>query len=197
MPAIHEMMASPLSGAESAAAKMAKDRSCPFCGQAFTSSSLGRHLDLYIKSKNPKPPDGVHNVDEIRKMRGNITRRQSRVASIKRDSSTPAGPASARYLFDDKAASTPESLRPVNWTVNRLGWEATGVINDLPPRLEPRPTERRESSKREQLKADLDQRQKLADELDTGRAAQLALKEILDTVRNAEYVHHTMWLCYD
>jgi hypothetical protein len=41
------------------------------------------------------------------------------------------------------------------------------------------------------LKADLDQRQKLADELDTGRAAQLALKEILDTVRNAEYVVFT------
>lgn len=59
-------------------------------------------------------------------------------------------------------------------------------MNDLPPRLEPRPVDRRDSSKREQLKADLDQRQKLADELDTGRAAQLALKEILDTVRNAE-----------
>jgi len=31
--------------------KAPKDRSCPFCNQAFTSSSLGRHLDLYIKPK--------------------------------------------------------------------------------------------------------------------------------------------------
>lgn len=181
-------MASPRSDADSAAARIAKDRNCPFCDQAFTSSSLGRHLDLYIKSKNPKPPDGVHHVDEIRKMRGNITRRQSRVASIKRDTSVPAGPASARYSFDDRIASTPDSMRRVNWTVNKPGWEATGVMNDLPPRLEPRPTERKDVPKRDQMKADLDQRQRLADELDTGRAAQLALKEILDTVRNAEYV---------
>jgi hypothetical protein len=34
-----------------AATKAPKDRSCPFCGQRFTSSSLGRHLDLYIKPK--------------------------------------------------------------------------------------------------------------------------------------------------
>lgn len=79
-------------------------------------------------------------------------------------------------------------MRRVNWTVNKPGWEATGVMNDLPPRLEPRPTERKDVPKRDQMKADLDQRQRLADELDTGRAAQLALKEILDTVRNAEYV---------
>ena len=31
--------------------KAPKDRNCPFCNQAFTSSSLGRHLDLYIKPK--------------------------------------------------------------------------------------------------------------------------------------------------
>jgi hypothetical protein len=183
------MATSPPPGAEDATSKMSKDRSCPFCGQAFTSSSLGRHLDLYVKSKNPKPPDGIHDVDEIRKMRGNITRRQSRVASIKRDSSTPAGPASARYTFDDKGAPTPDSPRRVGWSVNRPGWEATGVMNDLPPRIEPRPADRRDSNKRDQLKADLEQRQRFADELDTGRAAQLALKEILDTVRNAEYVH--------
>ena len=182
------MMASPQSGGDTATAKLAKDRNCPFCGQAFTSSSLGRHLDLYIKPKAPKAPDGVHDVEEIRKMRGNITRRQSRVASIKRDSSVPAGPASARYSFDERTASTPDSSRRVGWSVNKPGWEATGVMNDLPPRIEPRPADRRESSRRDQLKVDLDQRQNLADELDTGRAAQLALKEILDTVRNAEYV---------
>jgi hypothetical protein len=61
-------------------------------------------------------------------------------------------------------------------------------MNDLPPRLEPRPSDRRDSTKRDQLKTELDQRQKLTEELDTGRAAQLALREILDTVKYAEYV---------
>jgi protein-disulfide isomerase len=35
--------------------KAPKDRNCPFCNQAFTSSSLGRHLDLYIKPKVSLP----------------------------------------------------------------------------------------------------------------------------------------------
>jgi hypothetical protein len=35
--------------------KASKDRNCPFCNQAFTSSSLGRHLDLYIKPKVSAP----------------------------------------------------------------------------------------------------------------------------------------------
>lgn len=52
-----------------------KDRSCPFCGNAFTSSSLGRHLDSYVRNKNPKAPDGIHDVQEIRKIRSGITRR--------------------------------------------------------------------------------------------------------------------------
>ncbi|KIW04401.1 uncharacterized protein PV09_04679 [Verruconis gallopava] len=189
------MAGTPPSGAETAVTKVAKDRNCPFCHQAFTSSSLGRHLDLYIKSKNPKPPDGIHDVEEIRKMRGNITRRQSRVASgVKRDtSSTPAESASARYslygVADDRATggpAAPNALGKPRWMINKLSWEATGVINDLPPRIEPKPSADRRDSRREQLKAELDQRQKLTEELDTGKAAQLALKEILDTIRNAE-----------
>lgn len=68
--------------------KAPKDRCCPYCGQSFTSSSLGRHLDLYIKDKNPKAPDGLHNVDEIRKLRGSITRRQPR-RGTRRGSSAP------------------------------------------------------------------------------------------------------------
>src|ERR1700743_73218 len=82
-------MASPPSGAENST-KGSKDRNCPFCGQAFTSSSLGRHLDLYIKEKNPKPPDGIHDVDAIRKLRGNITARHPRCSlGARRDNSTP------------------------------------------------------------------------------------------------------------
>lgn len=40
-----------LNGANMGESKAAKDRKCQFCGQAFTSSSLGRHLDLYIRPK--------------------------------------------------------------------------------------------------------------------------------------------------
>lgn len=58
--------------------KSSKDKACPFCHQPFTSSSLGRHLDLYIKPKNPKPADGIHDVEKIKAMRGGITRRQPR-----------------------------------------------------------------------------------------------------------------------
>jgi len=68
--------------------KAPKDKHCPYCGQSFTSSSLGRHLDLYIKNKNPKAPDGLHNVEEIRKLRSSITRRQPR-GGVRRDSSAP------------------------------------------------------------------------------------------------------------
>ena len=68
--------------------------------------------------------------------------------------------------------------------LNRPGWEATGVINDIPPRLEPKSDETR----REILKINLDQRQKIAEDLDHGKAAELALREILGTVRDAEHV---------
>lgn len=40
-----------VNGASQNGAKASKDRKCEFCNQAFTSSSLGRHLDLYIKPK--------------------------------------------------------------------------------------------------------------------------------------------------
>lgn len=71
-------------------------------------------------------------------------------------------------------------------TFNKPGWEVTGVMNDLPPRTEARPQSRKGSTKREHQKADLDQRHKVMEELETGRAAQLALRELVDTVRNAE-----------
>jgi hypothetical protein len=179
--------------------KVPKDRSCPFCGQAFTSSSLGRHLDLYIRPKNPKPPDGVHDVDEIRRIRGNITRRQSRVASVKRDPSTPAAaPAATNNGPEDgtpaKVISSPtggigeryESLLGVR--LNKPGWESTGVINDLPPRPQQKPEPRKESSKHAHLKVELEQRRGIAEELDNGRAAELALQEVLQSVRDAKYV---------
>ncbi|KAF2434316.1 hypothetical protein EJ08DRAFT_500250 [Tothia fuscella] len=190
--------------------KIAKDRNCPFCGQAFTSSSLGRHLDLYIKPKNAKPEDGIHNVEEIKRMRGNITRRQSRISGGgKRDSSTPApssvagsvagrggndgANATVRQILENAATQQAKSPSMVTQfgkegtgiRINKLGWESTGVINDLPPRLEPRPEGRRDMPRHQLLKSDLDQRQKVAEELENGRAAELALQEVLGSVRDA------------
>ncbi|KAG9233200.1 hypothetical protein BJ875DRAFT_53683 [Amylocarpus encephaloides] len=126
-----------------------KDKGCPFCHQQFTSSSLGRHLDLYIKERNPKPPDGIHNVEEIRRMRGGITRRQPRNSTSRREGSTPAGtpcaqdrrspgPESVGELRspsarrDDEQTDRPGTLRKPTWKVNSPSWEATGVMNVIP-----------------------------------------------------------------
>ncbi|KAI5285467.1 hypothetical protein KEM54_000539 [Ascosphaera aggregata] len=57
---------------------VAKDKHCVYCHMAFTSSALGRHYDQFLFKKKP---DGVHNVEEIRQMRSNITRRTARTSS--------------------------------------------------------------------------------------------------------------------
>jgi hypothetical protein len=191
--------------------KIPKDRRCPFCQQPFTSSSLGRHLDLYIKPKNAKPPDGIHNVDEIRRLRGNITRRQSRVSGVKRDSSAPDGdpsPSSApstsaqpkrygsvtetssnipRPSVSPKISGAQERYEKIfSIKLNRPSWENTGVMNDLPPRHDPKSDARREVSRHTLLKVDSEQRQRISEELDTGRAAELALREVLASIRDAK-----------
>lgn len=125
-----------------------KDKQCPFCNQSFTSSSLGRHLDLYIKEKNPKPADGIHDVDEIRKLRGGITRRQPRNSSSKREDSTPTdtpGPHERRSPppESDMQGNRSPSMRrePLDLTsysgkpkffINKATWESTGVMNNIP-----------------------------------------------------------------
>jgi len=171
----------------------AKDRRCDFCGQFFTSSSLGRHLDLYVKEKNPKPPDGVHNVDEIRQMRGNITRRQARNSSAKRETSTPTvskpspmtnqrSPSIGRGQVD---GPHPEGVRT---RFNAANWQATGVINDLPPTPRQGPTHmdpRRDNSRRASVKNDFVRRQTMMEDADAGRAAELALRELLGNLRAA------------
>lgn len=128
------------------ATKAMKDKSCPFCHQPFTSSSLGRHLDLYIREKNPKAPDGVHDVDAIRKIRQNITRRQPKGAVSRRATSASVGtPASSSRKSpasedpDSPAARSPlfpkdgSRAKPVTGSSYpfKPRWEATGVINGL------------------------------------------------------------------
>lgn len=193
-----------------------KDKACPFCNAQFTSSSLGRHLDLYIKEKNPKPPDGLHHVDEIRKLRGNITRRQPRNSIRKRDGSTPAdtpgaeergSPKEGSLLGDRSPSVRRDDLGASNLMYNgkpramlMAGWEATGVMNHIPTsrnpelgdqngeeregrRLEPRS---RNVSKQILAKTTFEQKQKMTEALDNARAAELALREILGSIRAAK-----------
>ena len=172
-----------------------KDKQCPFCKQSFTSSSLGRHLDLYIREKNAKPPDDVHNVEEIRKIRGGITRRQAR--SSKRDGSTPSS-TKATPLREHRSPSAQKAYSSaitdetgaVKTYWNTATWHATGVINDLPPT--PREDQgahfqKRTPPRRASIKEELTRRQTGLEERDRGRAAELALKEILESMKAAKY----------
>jgi hypothetical protein len=198
-----------------------KDKACPFCQQQFTSSSLGRHLDLYIKEKNPKPADGVHDVVEIRKIRGGITRRQPRNSASRREDSTPAATPGAH----DRRTPRPESesqrnrspslrrddngvVDTVNFRgkptsfINKGTWESTGVMNNIPlprnssdsrswdgedrdavKRVEPRS---RSVSKQMLAKTTFEQKQKMIDALDNAKAAELALRELLGSIRAAK-----------
>lgn len=191
-----------------------KDKNCPYCGQAFTSSSLGRHLDLYIKDKNPKPPDGIHDVDAIRKRRGGITRRQARASlGPSRDGSTPTStpkPSAtkkegslARDSLGFRSPAIPKDGQyAVDSTLSKYpfgpGWEATGVINDIPGKTPwegdapPDSTRRlgaqRNVSKQVVQKAQFDVKQKLSDAMDTARAAELALRELISSWRAAKSV---------
>ncbi|KAI6091464.1 hypothetical protein F4821DRAFT_185821 [Hypoxylon rubiginosum] len=188
----------------------AKDRNCPYCGQAFTSSSLGRHLDLYIKEKNPKAPDGIHDVDAIKKMRGNITRRQPRGSLARRDPSTPGTPiaSSKKSPAPDSGVKAPAIPKDGQLVVDNQmpkypfqpTWESTGVINDIPAtngelKSSPDESNSQDSSRRPTMqrapsrtvqKSQLDARQKLADAMDTARAAELALRELLSSWRAAK-----------
>ncbi|MCJ1379643.1 hypothetical protein MMC17_002745 [Xylographa soralifera] len=169
-----------------------KDRACPYCHTSFTSSSLGRHLDLFIKDKNPKPPDGIHDIEQIRRSRGNITRRQARTSSSKREGSTSSStkptpshdqrsPSAARHYTNGD-----HSDRPPITMIHRAGWEATGVINDIPlTTRDGRYDTRRDQPRRLPVKIDMAQRKKSLEERDRGRAAELALKEVLDSVKAA------------
>lgn len=216
------MAETPAGPAESNSSKAVKDRQCPFCHQAFTSSSLGRHLDIYIREKNPKPPDGLHDVVAIRKLRQHITRRQPKSTVSRRGTSASAGtpatvsrrsPASgdaealaARSPLSQREDSQAAVAQIVRGYPFNTPWEATGVINDLSARegaasrddrrnsegdgagrgLRSGPAQR--SVNRHTLKQQLDTRQQIQDAQDTSRAAELALRELLSSLRAAKSV---------
>lgn len=173
-------------GSSSKASHLPKDRRCQYCDQSFTSSSLGRHLDQFLFKKKP---DGVHDVEEIRRIRSGITRRQARTGS-KRD----ASPDSAQKSSSDPNAADSDGKgrgAPPRMMFNTPTWHATGVINDIPnpskvpeaPRIAP--TQARSGSI--QL-PDYASRGATANNPDTMKALELALREVLDSVKAATYV---------
>ena len=203
---------------DTASKALSKDRECVFCHQAFTSSSLGRHYDLYIKPKNPKPADGVHNVDEIRKIRGGITRRQPRNslknASSRREESaetldhTNRGGRqayNADRTKDNTPAGSPVMPRASSGRgsfVNMPSWQSTGVINNIPPRAPSRTNTdatatgqaqrlqdmRRDTGSGQQTQRpepETDSAWKVQEQIETGRAAEMALREVLGSLKAA------------
>jgi hypothetical protein len=205
----------PRSTADPPLLKAPKDKNCPFCGQAFTSSSLGRHLDLYIRPKNPKAADGIHLVDEIRKLRGGITRRQAKgsISAKKEDGSGGGGgectPLSSKQRVASEGSSTlvqsPEDdgdgdgdgdeglgidLGKTRGQFNDVSWGSSN--RQLSRALGTKGPDARRDASRQMRKHDLDQRQRHGDDMETARAAELALRELLKSVREAKYVlYHT------
>lgn len=191
--------------------KASKDKACPFCNQSFTSSSLGRHLDLYIKPKNPKPADGVHDVEKIKLIRGGITRRQPRSSlrgkNARDDTSgtqTPTAP-SGEQRWDRKASMGAPTESP-SWnrrntldghdmragdrmkvSFNTANWQATGVINDIPSNAHAEQISTPTSYGTHHIEdAPRIQFESTGLEIDeVGKAAQLALREVLDSLEAA------------
>lgn len=169
----------------------AKDRKCQYCQQAFTSSSLGRHLDQFLFKKKP---DGIHNVEEIRRIRSGITRRQARTSTGKRD--TPersVGKGQSETLGAGENGKARDGT--VRMMFNTPTWHATGVINDIPNPNNPQdtgssrlaPSQSRTGSMN---LPDYASRGTSSQNPDTMRALELALREVLDNIKAATYVHY-------
>jgi hypothetical protein len=97
---------------------------------------------------------------------------------------SPAIPKDGHYAVDSTLSKFPYAAR----------WEATGVINDIPgngdatPDTSRRPAAQRNVSRQVAQKAQFDVKHKLADAMDTARAAELALRELLSSWRAAKSV---------
>jgi hypothetical protein len=191
-------MDTPLSNADPPLLKAPKDKNCPFCGQAFTSSSLGRHLDLYIRPKNPKAADGIHLVDEIRKLRGGITRRQAKgsISKKREGSHGDCTPVHAKHSVASEGSSTmvqsPEDdddglgidLGKTRGQFHEVSWGSSN--RQLSQRLGTKAPETRRDASRQLRKQELDQRHRGSDEMETAKAAELALRELLRSMREAK-----------
>lgn len=161
----------------------AKDKQCQYCHQAFTSSSLGRHLDQYLFKKKP---DGIHDVEEIRRVRSSITRRQAR-SSTKYESPDVG---TRKDTNDSPSGGTHESpARPrqgPRYVFNTPSWHATGVINNIPESSSQNLANSiRGLVSRSPVLPDYAGRNPKVKDADTVRALELALQEVLDNVRAA------------
>ncbi|KAL4735800.1 hypothetical protein BDV11DRAFT_195216 [Aspergillus similis] len=160
-----------------------KDRKCQYCNQAFTSSSLGRHLDQFLFKKKP---DGIHDVEEIRRIRSGITRRQARTSTGKRD--TPDR-GMAKGSLDSVQGGESSGKGPIRMMFNTPTWHATGVINDIPNpnQLQEQAASRFATSQSRVgsfVPTDLG-RSSATTNPDTVRALELALREVLDNIKAA------------
>jgi len=190
-----------------------KGRECPFCHQIFTSSSLGRHLDLYIRPKNPKAPDGIHDLTEIRAIRGKITRRQPR-SNVKKnddgdessdDNDAVGDVSSADYQHVPEVDSLADSsvlsniIGPGQIDLsNKLDGQGTGVVNgglptyaanvDLLNKTSNNSTVNEFQSRPSTSRSGIDQVSHGSHKDVTDLAAQLALREVLDSLEAARYV---------
>ncbi|KAI2935622.1 hypothetical protein CBS147321_8903 [Aspergillus niger] len=162
-----------------------KDRKCQYCHQAFTSSSLGRHLDQFLFKKKP---DGIHDVEEIRRIRSGITRRQARTSSGRRDTperTTGKGQQDSYTPGDSGSKSRDGAYRMM---FNTPTWHATGVINDIP-----NPSQSQDNSSSHSRIAPSQSRtgplsfpdRGGSNNPDTMRALELALREVLDNIKAA------------
>lgn len=205
-----------------AKAPASKDKQCPYCHQPFTSSSLGRHLDQFISKKKP---DGIHNVDEIRRMRGGITRRTARGGggggagaekkgrnsdmdmeredTASRRASPSLAPSTAPVMANNAEELNRIPPGGLHMRLNRLNWQATGVITDPTsldsPALPAPPTPIIASSPATTMTSNPAQPQSqpqgtkrsfttYAADLtspETTRALELSLREVLDALRAA------------
>lgn len=174
--------------ASKSANQTVKDRKCQYCNQAFTSSSLGRHLDQFLFKKKP---DGIHDVEEIRRIRSGITRRQARSSTVRLELS----PDRVQKKGSSENLAAPESSAksqdaPVRMMFNTPTWHATGVINDIPnpSRSLDGPSAVPSQSRSGSLQLpDYASRGATANNPDTMKALELALREVLDNIRAATY----------
>ncbi|KAL2810857.1 hypothetical protein BJX63DRAFT_303482 [Aspergillus granulosus] len=161
-----------------------KDRKCQYCNQAFTSSSLGRHLDQFLFKKKP---DGIHDVEEIRRIRSGITRRQARTSTGRRD--TPERGTSKDALgVPQPGENGPKG--PIRMMFNTPTWHATGVINDIPnPSQSQDAGSSRFAASQSRMGPlaipDYGGRSPNSNNPDTVRALELALREVLDNIKAA------------
>ena len=142
-------------------------------------------------------------------MRGGITRRQPRNSlrasannnsrlqhddDAGSDRGTPTGQWARRMTISSQdtagGASSAMGVSPVNLRDSRFGlntanWQSTGVINNLPPRA---PEAASSSGRMTLAHMQRSAQAKDQDSLDDAKAAELALRELLDSFEAAKYV---------